>query len=68
MPGDIVYDYEAAPLLHGFIARARCPVFYDALDEPGLEDLFGTLVVRWPPPVMNGVRSASDPGLIVETT
>ena len=66
VPGDIVYDYEAAPLLHAFIARARCPVFYDAVDEAGLEDLFGSLVVRWPAPAGANVRQADDPNLVVE--
>jgi hypothetical protein len=50
VPGDIVYDYEAAPLLHSFISRARCPVFYDTIDLTGLDDLFGNLVIRWPAP------------------
>ena len=35
VPSDIVHDYDAAHLLHGFIARARCPVFHDAFEEPG---------------------------------
>src|SRR5690349_10103830 len=30
VPTDIVYDYDAAHLLHAFIARAQTPVFYDA--------------------------------------
>lgn len=66
VPGDIVYDYDAAPLLHAFIARARRPVFYDAVDQPGLDDLFGRLVVRWPRPVMHHIRPAADPALVVE--
>lgn len=66
VPGDIVYDYEAAPLLHSFIARARCPVFYDSVDEPGLEDLFGALTVRWPAAGIRAVRRADDPGLLIE--
>ncbi|WP_204307090.1 hypothetical protein, partial [Klebsiella aerogenes] len=27
VPSDIVYDYDAAHLLHAFIARASAPVF-----------------------------------------
>ena len=64
-PGDLVYDYDAAPLLHAFIARARCPVFYDAVEEPGLEDLVGRLVLAWPAPAMRNVRQAVDPGLLI---
>jgi hypothetical protein len=60
VPGDIVYDYEAAPLLHSFISRARCPVFYDAVDLDGLEDLFGRLVVRWPAPLVRNVRKVDE--------
>jgi hypothetical protein len=67
-PGDIVYDYDGAPLLHAFIARARCPTFYDAFDEPGLEDLAGRLVVHWPRPLMRSIRRADDPGLEVATS
>lgn len=63
VPGDIVYDYDAAPLLHAFIARARCPTFYDTVDEPGLDDLLGHLVVDWPRPLASRVRQADDPGL-----
>jgi hypothetical protein len=64
-PGDIIYDYDAAPLLHNFISRSRVPTFYDFSDLPGLEDLVGRLVVRWPRPHAVGVRKAFDPGLIV---
>ncbi len=63
VPGDIVYDYDAAHLLHAFIARAVTPMFYDAFDIDGLDDLIGTLVVRWPSAVH--VRSADDVGLAV---
>lgn len=65
VPGDIVYDYDAAHLLHSFIARARCPVFYDAFDLSGLDDLLGRLVVAWPAPMMRNIRAADDPGLQV---
>lgn len=65
VPSDIVYDYDAAHLLHAFIARAHAPVFYDAFDEAGLEDLIGTLVVQWPRPVERHIRDANDPGLFV---
>lgn len=47
-PGDIVYHYDAAHLLHAFIARAAAPVFYDAIDESGCDELIGRLVVQWP--------------------
>ena len=65
VPGDIVYDYEAAHLLHSFIARAATPVFYDAIDEEGLDDLIGQLVITWPEPVTKHIREASDPMLEV---
>ncbi len=67
VPGDIVYDPDAAPLLHSFIARARCPTFYDAIDDSSFEDLFGRLVVRWPTPLMVNVRLAEDAGLLIES-
>ena len=65
VPGDIVYDYDAAHLLHSFIARARCPIFYDSFDEPGLDDMIGRLVVQWPKPMMRALRRANEPGLVV---
>jgi hypothetical protein len=65
VPGDIVYDYEAAPLLHSFISRARCPVFYDTIDLDGLADLFGRLVIRWPAPLVRKVLRVDEPGLAV---
>jgi hypothetical protein len=65
VPSDIVYDYDAAHLLHAFIARAHAPVFYDAFDEDGLEDLIGTLVVQWPLPVERHILDASDPALVI---
>lgn len=65
VPTDIVYDYDAAHLLHAFIARATTPVFYDAFDEDGLADLIDTLVVQWPQPLDQNIRDASDPGLVV---
>lgn len=65
VPTDIVYDYDAAHLLHAFIARAHEPIFYDAFDEAGLEDLIGTLVVQWPEPVERHVVDANDAGLVV---
>ena len=63
VPGDIVYDYEAAHLLHSFIARAATPVFYDALDEDGLNDLIDKLVIAWPKTSTHHIRDASDPML-----
>lgn len=65
VPSDIVYDYDAAHLLHAFIARAHAPVFYDAFNEDGLEDLIGSLVVQWPRPVERHIVDASDPALVV---
>jgi hypothetical protein len=65
VPSDIVYDYDAAHLLHAFIARAHAPVFYDAFDEDGLEDLIGALVVQWPQPVERHIVDASDAALVV---
>lgn len=64
VPTDIVYDYDAEHLLHAFIARASTPVFYDAFDEPGIDDLIGTLVVQWPQPMEQNIIEASDPGLL----
>jgi hypothetical protein len=66
-PGDIVYDYDAAHLLHSFIASANAPVFYDAVDEVGLEDLIGRLVVQWPEPMAEDVREAGDAGIWITT-
>lgn len=65
VPSDIVYDYDAAHLLHAFIARAHVPVFYDAFDEVGLEDLIGTLVVQWADPMAQDIVEASAPALVV---
>lgn len=65
VPTDIVYDYDAAHLLHAFIARATTPVFYDAFDEDGLSDLIGQLVVQWSQPLERHIVEASDPGLVV---
>jgi hypothetical protein len=62
-PGDIVYDYDAAHLLHSFISHAVNPVFYDAEGQPGLDDVIGHLVVQWPEPLTDNIRSASDLGL-----
>lgn len=61
VPGDIVYDYEAAHLLHAFIARASAPVFYDTCDEEGADDLIGTLSIRWPEECGDTILQASDP-------
>jgi hypothetical protein len=65
VPGSIVYDYDAAHLLHSFMARAKHPIFYDSFDLDGLDDLFGTLVVKWPKPLMRAVRRADNLGLII---
>ncbi|MCC0005673.1 MAG: hypothetical protein H6872_11185 [Methylobacteriaceae bacterium] len=54
-PGDIVYDYDVAHLLHDFISRAKHPTFYDAFPLRGLDDLVGRLVVQWPKPYMHDV-------------
>ena len=64
-PGDIVYDYDAAHLLHSFIARAAAPCFYDATDQSGLDDLIGDLVLQWPQPLTRNILRATDAGLRV---
>lgn len=65
VPGDIVYDYDAAPLLHAFIARAAHPTFYDTRDLDALDDLIGRLVVRWPEPLHENIRAAHDENILV---
>ena len=64
VPGDIVYDYDAAHLLHSFIARAQTPIFYDAIEQSGLEDLIGKLVVQWREPLADHIRPATEAGLV----
>lgn len=59
-PGDIVYDYDHAHLLHSFISRVRHPTFYDAFERPELDDVAGNLVLRWPAPMMRNIRKACD--------
>lgn len=66
VPTDIVYDYDAAHLLHAFIARASLPFFYDAHDEDGLDDLIGRLVVKWPDGRTDDILSANDPFLLAD--
>ena len=68
VPGDIVYDYDAAPLLHAFIARAAHPTFYDTRDLDTLDDLVGKLVVRWPEPLHENIRAADDERIFVVET
>lgn len=65
VPGDIVYDYDAAHLLHAFIARAAKPTFYDAVDIDGFDDLIGRLVVRWPEPMAKNIICANDAALAI---
>ena len=65
VPADIVYYYDAAHLLHSFIARARCPIFCDAVEQDGLQDLYGRLVVHWPKPHMRSIRPANDSAITV---
>ncbi|MDB5618741.1 MAG: hypothetical protein JWQ24_2979 [Tardiphaga sp.] len=65
VPGDIVYDYDAAHLLHSFIARAETPCFYDAIEQSGLDDLIGQLVVQWPEPLTDNILAANHRGLTV---
>ncbi len=65
VPGDIVYDYDAAPLLHAFIARAAQPVFYDTHDLDALDDLIGRLTVRWPEPLSNDILPADHADLMI---
>ncbi|HMN71744.1 MAG TPA: hypothetical protein PKA55_07730 [Rhodoblastus sp.] len=64
-PGDIVYDYDVAHLLHDFIGRAKHPTFYDAFPLEGVGDLVGRLVVQWPKPYMRRRLRAADAGLAV---
>ncbi|MDE2362630.1 MAG: hypothetical protein KGM42_08120 [Hyphomicrobiales bacterium] len=64
-PGDIVYDYDVAHLLHDFISRAKHPIFYDAFDIEGLGDLVGKLMVQWPVPLMRRRLRADDARLEV---
>ncbi|MBN8960212.1 MAG: hypothetical protein J0H71_03700 [Rhizobiales bacterium] len=65
VPGDIVYDYDAAPLLHAFITRATQPTFYDTHDLDTLDDLVGKLTVRWPEPLHENIRAANDENIVV---
>lgn len=65
VPGDIVYDYDVADLFHQFVSRSRRPVFYDAIDLPGLDDCVGRLVVDWPRPAMLRRRPLDHPGLTI---
>ena len=65
VPGDIVYDYDRAHLLHDFSGRARWPTFYDALEEEGLEHLIGRLLLNWPRPHFHALKPACDPFLTV---
>lgn len=65
VPGDIVYDYGAAHLLHSFIARAEAPCFYDVIEQRGLDDLFGKLVLQWPEPLTQNILSATEDALVV---
>ena len=65
VPGDIVYDYDGAHLLHSFIARATTPIFYDALELSALDDLIGKLVVQWPMPIVENILSANNERLVV---
>lgn len=64
-PGDIVYDYDVAHLLHDFISRAKHPIFYDAFELGGMNDLVGKLVVQWPKPYMRKRLRADAAGLVV---
>jgi hypothetical protein len=65
VPGDIVYDYDAAHLLHSFISRATTPCFYDAIERDELDDVFGHLVVQWPEPLGDNIRAANDAALTI---
>lgn len=68
VPGDIVYDYDGAHLLHSFIARAVTPTFYDAFELDALDDLIGNLLVQWPEPMSDDIRSANDSCLVVSNS
>ena len=64
-PGDIVYDYDVAHLLHDFISRAKRPTFYDAFPIGGVDDLVGRLTVKWPQPLMRKRLRADDARLVI---
>jgi hypothetical protein len=66
VPGEIVYDYDAAHLLHAFIARAQSPHFYDVQDQDGLSDLIGQLTVQWPDESTQAILRADSPLLVIE--
>ena len=65
VPGDIVYDYDGAHLLHSFIARAATPMFYDTQELPALDDLIGNLVVQWPEPMAENILPADSERIMV---
>ncbi len=63
VPGDIVYDYDAAHLLHAFIARSDHPYFYDVVDEAGMDDVIDSLTIEWPDDSAGPIMMANDSGL-----
>jgi hypothetical protein len=65
VPGDIVYDYDGAHLLHSFIARAATPMFYDAEELSALDGLTGNLVVQWPEPMVENILSTDSERIMV---
>jgi len=65
VPGDIVYDYDGAHLLHSFIARAATPMFYDTQELPALDDLIGNLVVQWPEPMAENILPTDSERIMV---
>jgi len=65
VPGDIVYDYDGAHLLHSFIARAATPMFYDAQELPALDELIGNLVVQWPEPMAENILPVDSERIMV---
>lgn len=67
VPGDLVYDHDAAHLLHSFIGQAREPVFYDVEDDDSLADLIGALTVQWPEPLTQDILPAADGRIAVLT-
>lgn len=62
-PGDIIYDPEIAHLLHNFIARARQPTFYDAVEDERGPSLEG-IGLHWPGDGRD-IRRGDDAALVV---
>ena len=65
VPGDIVYDYGAAHLLHS-VHRPRSGALLLRYDRGnGLDDLIGHLVLQWPQPLTRKILQATDAELTI---